>query len=43
MKWVMGLFSEDMGKSMLLALWDLLCQSDVYILMYVIIQIFKLL
>lgn len=42
MKWVMGLFSEDMSKSMLLSLWDLLCHTDVYILMYMIIEIFKL-
>jgi len=41
MKWIMGLFSEDMSKTMLLAFWDALCQTDVYLIMYLIIEIFK--
>jgi hypothetical protein len=41
MKWIMGLFSEDMSKPMVLGLWDLLCQTDVYVLIYAIIQIFR--
>ena len=41
MKWIMGLFSEDMSKTMVLALWDLICQTDVYVVMYVIIEIFR--
>ena len=30
-----------MSKPMVLAIWDLICQTDVYILIYVIIAIFK--
>lgn len=41
MKWIMGLFSEDMSKPMVLGIWDLICQTDVYILIYVIIAIFQ--
>jgi hypothetical protein len=41
MKWIMGLFSEDMSKTMVLGIWDLLCQTDVYMLIYVIVAIFK--
>lgn len=41
MKWIMGLFAEDMSKTMLLAFWDALCQTDVYFIMYLIIEIFK--
>jgi len=43
MKWIMGLFSEDMSKTMMLALWDLICQADVYILIYAIVEIFRFL
>lgn len=41
MKWIMGLFSEDMSKTMVLAVWDLLCLTDVTIMIYVILGIFK--
>lgn len=41
MKWIMGLFSEDMAKPLLLSVWDLLCNSDVYVLMYVIVELFR--
>lgn len=30
-----------MSKPMVLAIWDLICQTDVYILIYVIVAIFK--
>jgi hypothetical protein len=43
MKWIMGLFSEDMSKTMALALWDLICQTDVYILIYAVVEIFRIL
>jgi hypothetical protein len=36
----MGLFAEDMGKPMVLAIWDLLCQTDLLILVYVVAAIF---
>ena len=36
----MGLFAEDLSKSMLLAVWDLLFQTELEVLMYVIIAIF---
>lgn len=41
MKWVMGLFAEDMSKTMLLAVWDALCHSGLHFLSYLIIQIFR--
>lgn len=41
MKWIMGLFAEDMAKPMVLAVWDLLCQTDLLVLVYVVIAIFQ--
>ena len=43
MKWIMGLFAEDLSKTMLLAVWDLLFQTELEVLMYVIIAIFSML
>jgi hypothetical protein len=40
MKWVLGLFAEDMPKPMLLGLWDLVCQTDVYMLSCAVLTIF---
>jgi hypothetical protein len=40
MKWIMGLFAEDMAKPMVLAVWDLLCQTDLLVLVYVVAAIF---
>ena len=37
----MGLFSEDMVKPMVLAVWDLLCQTDLLVLVYVVTAIFQ--
>ena len=39
MKWVMGLFSEDMPKPMLLAVWDVLCQAGLDFLPSLIISV----
>jgi hypothetical protein len=41
MKWVMGLFAEDMSKTMLLAVWDALCHSNLHFLLYLVIAIFR--
>lgn len=41
MKWIMGLFAEDMAKPMVLAIWDLLCQTDLLVLVYVVVAIFQ--
>ncbi len=41
MKWIMGLFAEDMTKPMVLAVWDLLCQTDLLVLVYVVVAIFQ--
>jgi len=30
-----------MSKTMILAFWDLLCQTDVYLMIYFIIEIFS--
>lgn len=38
----MGLFSEDMAKPLLLSVWDLLCHSDIYVLIYVIVALFRI-
>lgn len=32
-----------MSKTMILALWDLICQTDVYVLIYAIVEIFRIL
>jgi len=37
----MGLFAEDMAKPMVLAVWDLLCQTDLLVLVYVVTAIFQ--
>lgn len=40
MKWVMGLFAEDLPKSMLLSVWDALLQTEVHYLAYLTISLF---
>ena len=41
MKWIMGLFAEDLPKSLLLSVWDTLMQTDVYYLAFLVIQLFR--
>lgn len=41
MKWIMGLFSEDLPKHLLLSFWDCLCQTDLYMLLCLILTIFR--
>ena len=42
MKWVMGLFAEDMSKTTRLVLWDLICQNDVFVLVYAVVEVFRI-
>ena len=42
MKWVMGLFAEDMSKTTRLVLWDLICQTDVFVLVYAVVEVFRI-
>jgi hypothetical protein len=41
MKWVMGLFSENMAKPLVLGFWDLLCQIGLDAISSMIIAIFQ--
>ena len=42
MKWVMGIFAEDMSKTTRLVLWDLICQTDVFVLVYAVVEVFRI-
>lgn len=43
MKWIMGLFSYDLHKDLLMKLWDLICLYGLASLKWFIVSIFKVL
>lgn len=41
MKWIMGIFSEDMNRGLLLRFWDILLNTEISMLIYTVIAILE--